>query len=276
MAVRIVTDSTSDIPPDLAQELDITVVPLTVFFGEEAFRDGIDISHDEFFERLTTGNDLPRTTQPTVGDFLETYQPLVEAGHEIVSIHVSDKLSGTLNSARSACQELPNARIELVDSGLASLGLALVAKAAAEAAKAGSSVEDIVKLARETAESIEVFVVLDTLEYLQKGGRIGKAQAVIGSALALKPVLTLVDGEIHPYTKVRTRTKALQRMKDLAASGAPHNEIALIHEAPQAEVEELENYLKPLATKPIISGRIGPVIGTYAGPGVIGFVLRKN
>ncbi len=276
MAVKIVTDSTSDIPPELAKELDIAVVPLTVFFGEEAFKDGIDMTHDEFFRRLTTGAILPRTTQPTIGDFLDVYKSLADQGHEIVSIHISDKLSGTLNSARGARQELPGAKIELVDTRLASMAMTLVAKAAAEAASSGADVEAVAQTARDVAGNIDLFVVLDTLEYLQKGGRIGKAQSLVGSLLSLKPILSMVDGEIHPHEKVRTRSKALQRMMEIASEGAPYEEVAFIHEVPDAEVAHLVERLVPLTSKPVLSGRIGPVVGTYAGPGAIGIALRKQ
>ncbi|MEE8519002.1 MAG: DegV family protein [Dehalococcoidia bacterium] len=275
MAVKVVTDSTSDIPPELAAKLGITVIPLTVFFGDQPYKDGVDISTDEFFVRLTTGSVLPRTTQPTVGEFAEVYKPLVEAGHEVVSVHVSSKMSGTINSALSARQEFPDAKIEVVDSGLASMALALVAKAAAIAANGGASSEEVVKVANDTAEHIDLYFVLDTLEYLQKGGRIGRAQALLGGLLSIKPVLKVIDGEIHPHEKVRTRAKALKRMREIAAEGSPYAEIAFIHMATPEEIAELEEYLAPLASEPLISGRIGPVIGTYTGPGVVGFALRR-
>ena len=276
MAVKVVTDSTSDIPKELAAQLGIAVVPLTVFFGEQPFKDGIDIHPDEFFKRLTSGGVLPRTTQPTVGEFTEVYKPLVDAGNEIVSVHISSKLSGTVNSALSASHEMQDAKIEIVDTGLASLALALVAKAAAVAANGGASLAEVVKVANDTAEHIDLYFVLDTLEFLQKGGRIGKAQAILGGLLSIKPVLKVVDGEIHPHEKVRTRAKALQRMRNIAKEGAPYAEIAFIHAATPAETAEFEEYLAPLATEPLISGSIGPVVGTYTGPGVVGFALRRS
>ena len=275
MAVKIVTDSTSDIPPELAAELGVTVVPLTVSFGDEEFKDGIDITRDEFMTRLTTGGVFPRTSQPSPGDFLEIYKPLTEAGDEVVSIHISGKLSGTLNSARGAVQDLPDARIELVDTELASLGLTLVVRAAAVAANGGATAEEVARIAEQAASKIDLFFLLDTLEYLQKGGRIGKAQALIGGLLSIKPVLKLVDGEIHPHEKVRTRAKALARMKEIAAEGGPYEDIALIHEASAEDVQAFEAVLAPLSEAPLLTGRIGPVIGTYTGPNVIGFALRR-
>ncbi|MCH8973891.1 MAG: DegV family protein [Chloroflexi bacterium] len=275
MTVKIVTDSTSDMSPELAAELGVTVVPLTVFFGEEAFKDGIDITRDEFMTRLTTGGVFPRTSQPSPGDFLEVYKELTEAGDDVVSIHISDKLSGTLNSARSAVQELPDARIELVDTELASLALTLVVRAAAVAANGGATAEEVVRIAEEASSKIDLFFLLDTLVYLSKGGRIGKAQALIGGLLSIKPVLKLVDGEIHPHEKVRTRAKALARMKKIAAEGGPYEDIALIHEASPEDVQAFEAVLGPLSKAPLLTGRIGPVIGTYTGPNVIGFALRR-
>ncbi|MCH8848869.1 MAG: DegV family protein [Chloroflexi bacterium] len=275
MTVKIVTDSTSDMPPELAAELGVTVIPLTVFFGEEAFKDGIDITRDEFMTRLTTGGVFPHTSQPSPGDFVEVYKKLTEAGDDVVSIHISDKLSGTLNSARGAVQELPNARIELVDTQLTSLALTLVVRAAAVAASGGATAEEVVRIADEASSKIDLFFLLDTLEYLSKGGRIGKAQALIGGLLSIKPVLKLVDGELHPHEKVRTRAKALARMKEIAAEGAPYEEIALIHELPAEDVREFEDVLRPLSKAPLLTGRIGSVIGTHTGPNVIGFALRR-
>ena len=275
MSVKIVTDSTSDMPPELAAELGVTVIPLTVFFGDEPFKDGIDITRDEFMQRLTTGSVFPRTSQPSPGDFLEVYKALTEAGDDVVSIHISGKLSGTLNSAHGAVQDLPGARIELVDTELASLGLTLVVRAAAVAANGGATVEEVVRIAEEASSKIDLFFMLDTLEYLSKGGRIGKAQALIGGLLSIKPVLKLVDGEIHPHEKVRTRAKALARMKEIAEEGGPYADIALIHEASAEEVQAFEAVLQPLSQAPLLTGRIGPVIGTYTGPNVIGFALRR-
>jgi DegV family protein with EDD domain len=276
MAVRIVTDSTADLAPELAAELGVQVVPLTVFFGQEAFLDGVEMGHDAFFQRLTSSKQLPHTSQPSVGDFLNAYQPLIDAGDEVVSIHISDKLSGTLNSARAAVKELPEgARVRLVDTKLASLGLALVVRAAAHAARDGASLEQVVAEAERAASEIDLYFVLDTLEYLAKGGRIGKAQALLGGLLSIKPVLKLVDGEVHPHEKVRTRAKALARMLQIAGEGAPYAEIALIHEAQGTDVASFTAELAKLTDAPVLTGVIGAVIGTYAGPNVIGVALRR-
>ena len=275
MAVKIVTDSTSDMPPELAAELGITVVPVTVSFGGEEFKDGIDITRDEFMTRLTSGGVFPKTSQPSVGDFLAVYEAITKEGDQVVSIHISGKLSGTLNSAHGAVQELPDARIVLVDTKLASLALALVVRTAAVAANGGATVEEVARIAEAAASKIDLFFMLDTLEYLSKGGRIGKAQALIGGLLSIKPVLKLVDGELHPHEKVRTRAKARARMKEISAEGAPYEEIALIHELAAEDVQAFEDFLRPLSKAPLLVGRIGSAIGAHTGPGVVGFALRR-
>ena len=275
MAVKIVTDSTSDMPPELAKELGVTVVPLTVFFGDEGFKDGVEITHDAFFQRLTSGGPHPRTTQPSPGDFADAYRTIAEGGDDIVSVHVSDKLSGTMNSARSAVAEVQGSRVELVDSQLTSVALTIVAKAAAEAAAGGASVDEVAAVAHEVSGKIDLYFVLDTLEYLQKGGRIGKAAALIGGLLSIKPVLRLADGEIHPYEKVRTHAKAVARLKEIVQRDAPYDEIAFIHEASDEEVAAMTEFARPLTAKPVIVSNIGPVVGTYTGPGVLGFALRR-
>ena len=276
MAVKIVTDSTSDIPPELAEEFGVAVVPPMIFFGAEGFKDGVDITKDEFFHRLTTGGVMPTTAQPSVGDFLEVYRPLAEVGHDIVSVHLSSKLSGTVNSARLAAQEMPDATVEIVDTGLASVGVTLAVKAAVDAVAGGASAAETAEAARKAAEETEVFFVLDTLEYLRRGGRIGGAQAALGSLLSLKPVLRLVDGEVQTSEKVRTRGKALQRMRDIATEIAPCHDAAILHRAEQGEVDAMAQHLAQLTDEPVIVGDVGAAIGSHTGPGVIGFALRKK
>ena len=218
---------------------------------------------------------LPRTSQPAVGDFVDVYRKLAEQGHEIVSVHISDKLSGTMNSARLASADVSEAQVSIVDSGTSSLALGLVVKVAAEAAKAGKSHEEVTAIAQDAFEKTTVFFVLDTLEYLQKGGRIGKAAALFGGMLSIKPILTVVDGEIHPYEKVRTRAKAVAKITEIAHKNGPYAEVAIIHDAGGDEVEMLLKQLEPLSDRSVINGKIGAVIGVYSGPGVIGVALRK-
>ena len=276
MAVKVVTDSTWDLPPELAEELGITVVPLSVLFGEEAYKDGVEITREAFFDRLVNGNVHPKTSQPSVGDFAAVYKELTDQGHEIVSVHIADKLSGTLNSARAAKLDLPEATITLVDSATAALALGLVVKATAEAAQAGKTHAEVVAVAEGAAEKTEAYVILETLTYLQKGGRIGKAQALIGGLLSVKPILTIKDGEILPHEKVRSRAKGIAKLKEIAASSAPYAELGVIHEADSEIVTELVETLSALTDKPVLIGKIGAVIGVHAGPDVVGIAFRRT
>jgi DegV family protein with EDD domain len=257
MAVKIVTDSTSDLPEDLARELGVTVVPLSVFFGEEAYKDGVEITREQFFERLTSGGIHPHTSQPSVEDFVAVYKDLTSQGHEVVSVHVSDKM-------------------ELVDTGLAALGLGMVVKFTAEAANAGQSFDKVVAAAHEASANTNCFFVPATLEFLQKGGRIGKAGAVIGGLLSIKPILTVHNGEVHPYTKVRTESKAIAKMLEIATDGGPYAEVAIIHEGQSEAAAVLMDHLASLSDKPVVQGKIGAVVGVHTGPGAIGMVLRKG
>ena len=276
MAVKIVTDSTSDLPEEIAKELGVTVVPLSVFFGEQAYKDGVEITREQFFERLTSGNDVhPHTSQPSAEDFVAVYKELIGQGHEVVSVHVSDKMSGTMNSARLAQAEMPDAKIELVDTGLAALALGLVVKFTAEAANAGKSFDEVVAAAKEGAANTRCYFVPATLEFLQKGGRVGKASAIIGGLLAIKPILSVIEGEVHPFTKVRTESKAVAKLKEIATEGGPYAEVGIIHEGQSETAKALMEHLKGLSDKPVVSGQIGAVVGVHTGPGVIGMALRK-
>ena len=278
MAIKIVIDSTADMPSALVQEYGITVVPLNVHFGTEVFRDSIEISPDEFYKRLASSPKLPTTSQPTVGDFLEVYQELSNTTDEIVSIHVSGKLSGTLNSANQAKgQYTGDARIEVVDSEHVSMGLGMVAIAASKAAQGGASIEDVVKEAKQTISKVQFVGLVDTLEYLEKGGRIGKAQALVGSILRLKPLLTVKDGEVHPLEKIRTRSKGIDRLCDIVKEHAPLESLAVVYTTTPDDAAQLADRLRPLVPSGDIPiSQVGPVVGTHAGPGVLGISLTQK
>jgi DegV family protein with EDD domain len=278
VAIKIVIDSTADMPSALVQEYGITVVPLNVHFGTEVFRDSIEISPDEFYKRLASSPKLPTTSQPTVGDFLDVYQELSKATDEIVSIHVSGKLSGTLNSANQAKgQYTGNARIEVVDSEHVSMGLGMVAIAASKAAQGGASIEDVVKEAKQTIPKVQFVGLVDTLEYLEKGGRIGKAQALVGSILRLKPLLTVKDGEVHPLEKIRTRSKGIDRLCDIVKEHAPLESLAVVYTTTPDDAAQLADRLRPLVPSGDIPiSQVGPVVGTHAGPGVLGISLTQK
>ncbi len=275
MSVRVVTDSTADLPPALAEELGITVVPLNVHFGSQLYKDGVDITADQFYTRLVASETLPTTSQPSVGEFLETYRALSEDADGIVSVHISGKLSGTLNSADQAKQEIGDgARVETVDSMQGSLGLAMVAIAAARAAQAGGDVDAVVSATRDSIPRARFFGLLDTLRYLEKGGRIGKAQAFMGSLLHIKPLLTVRDGEVHPLERARNRAKGTQRLYDLANEHAPLADLAVAYTTTPDEARALADRLRPLhPTGDVFVSQLGPVVGTYLGPQVLGVAL---
>ena len=277
MAIRIVTDSTADLPAEVAEQLGITVVPLNVHFGEETFLDGVDILHDEFFERLRTARQLPTTSQPSPGKFMEVYGSLAEAGDQIVSIHISDKLSGTLNSARQAKEQMEGSSIEIIDARQAALGTGLVAMAAAKAVQQGASYEAVLEEANSAVEQVQLFGLLDTLEYLRKGGRIGMVRGFIGTLLKVRPIITVLDGIVQSATSVRSRAYGIQYMVTLAEERAPLKQAAVMHSSTDEEAEALAERLRPLvADGQVLQGRIGPVVGTHAGPGVIGIVIQSE
>ena len=230
MAIRVVTDSTSDLPAELAERWHITVVPCYVVAGDVTYKDGVDISHDQFYQLLTSGSRLPTTAQPSTADFRQVYEELLGQGHQIISIHVSGKLSGTLNSAEQAKESLAEAApIEIIDSQLASIPLGLAVVAAAEQAEEAESYQQLAGKVRQDLPLTHSFFLLDTLEYLQKGGRIGRAQAFLGSMLGVKPILKLQDGEAHPVERPRTWDRGVRRLLALVRELAPVRQLAVIH-----------------------------------------------
>ena len=283
MAVKLVTDSTCDLPRPLADQWDITVIPCNVHFDVEVYKDGIDIGPDEFYQRLVSSPRLPTTAQPSVKDFLDVYSSLVGQGHDVVSIHLSAELSGTLNSAFQAREALtsgePDApkgsgRIEIIDSRMASVGLGLITLAAAQMLKGGASWDETVESVKGCLPQTQCYFLLDTLEYLKKGGRIGKASAFLGSLLNIKPILKIKDGEAHPVERLRTRGKSLDRLAEIIRGLAPARYLSIVHSTTPEEAEALKERLKGLVPdEEIVMSRFGPVVGTYLGPGALGVGL---
>jgi DegV family protein with EDD domain len=278
MAVRIVTDSTCDLPAALVQAHGITVVPLTVFFGDEAFLDTVDITPDEFYERLAVSKELPRTSQPSVELFREAYERCGADGDEIVSIHLSSKLSGTLNAASVAREAVaPEIHVDLIDSYNVSLGLGLIVLEAARAAQGGASLADVVAVTRRAMDRVSVHVVVDTLEFLQRGGRIGRARSFLGSVLSIKPILRVEDGEVAPFERVRTRSKAIERMFELGVSMARAKELFVACSGSDEEARALIERLRPaLPHTDIILGHLGPIVGVYTGPNALGIAALER
>lgn len=273
MAVHIVTDSTCDMSPNLARELGVTVVPLSVIFGEEVLKEGYEIGHDLFYDRLIRGKALPTTSAPSVGDFLQAYEALLTGDDEVVSIHLSSKLSATYNNACLAAEKLAErgSRVSIIDSQLVSLGMSFVVAAAARAATDGATAKEIEKIARRMIPRVRILVVLDTLEYVRRGGRIGRARAFLGNMLRVKPILYIRDGEVHPGERVRTKGQAHERIFRIVTSYPHVVEAAVAYSTNAQEANEMARRLRE-ALPGVTCGvtRLGPVIGVHAGPGVLG------
>ncbi len=277
MAIRIVTDSCADLPPEAARDNGITVVPLYVNIGGDTYRDGVDIDADRFYSLLERLPDLPTTSQPSVGDFLDVYRRLLDEGHQVLSIHVSGKLSGTLGSATQARASLGDPpRIAVVDSRLAGGAQGLLALNAAHWAREVTDAGEVAQRVDGSIDRHHSFNMVDTLEYLQRGGRIGKAQALLGGALRFKPIIGIRDGVPHPVARPRTRQRAIGQIIGLARELAPVNRIHVSYstgrEAAQAVMEGLADLVEP---DDIIESRFGPVLGTHLGPNTIGTAVSQ-
>lgn len=272
--IKIVTDSGSGISPELARQYGISVIPLYVHFGNETFREGVDIQLPEFLARLKTAPQLPTTSQPSAGDFLQLYEPLVANGSEVISIHLSSKLSGTVASACTAREMLPGARIHVVDTLSISATQAMMALHAARMAAAGESADAILARLDEFIAGSHIYFVVDTLEYLQKGGRIGKAAALLGTALQMKPLLMLCEGVVEAKERIRTKSKAVGRMHELVmqeTSGRICRCLGILHAAAPDEARQLEaDLLTRVKPDETMITEVGPVIATHTGPGVVG------
>ena len=275
MTLRIVTDSTADLPLEFIERLHITVVPLVVLFGDEELQDGVDINSEKFFKRLVRETQLPTTSQPSIGTFRATYEALLADGAtEILSIHLSSKLSKTIESARQAAEEFPEARIVHIDSRTSSLAPGLGVIAAAEAAQAGKSLDEIRALVEDHFARTHIFIMVDTLEYLRRGGRIGRAQELIGSLLQFKPLLSIADGEVQPIGRARTKQKALEELLRRAGELRPFQEAMVVHATTPDDLDYVVQRLHGMEPEmPITVGRITPVVGVHAGPGMIAFAV---
>ena len=277
MAVKIVTDSGSDLPADMVKALGITVVPLYIYFGQTAYKDGIDIGPDELYKRLIEGPIHPTTTQPIPADFVTVYQKLANEYDEIVSIHLSTKVSGTVNSALQGKEMAQTkAKIEVIDSLALSTGLGLVVLAAARIAHAGGSLNQVVDEAKEVLKKVKLFAVLETLKYLLAGGRITKARAIVGSLLNIKPILTMRDGEIVQFGMARSYAKGIDKLYELVSGFPDIKEVAIVQSTVPDEAAALEKRISAIVPKEkIIMSRLGSGLGVHGGPGTLCVFIRQ-
>lgn len=273
--IAIVTDSTASIPPELVEKFNIKVVPLVLLWGEKQFLDGIDIQPREFYDRLVESDVMPTTSQATVASFMDIYRKLVCEGYEILTLVISSKLSGTLDSATQAKKAFPDAQIEIIDSLSTSLPLAILVLMAARAIETGATLQQVKQIIEVEVKKVKVFFAVDTLTYLYKGGRIGGAARFMGTALGLKPILELRDGQIEALEKVRTSKKAQSRLIELLESYAdpdkPFRFVGIIAANATNVAEGLLSEVRArFKVKEIMIGNLSPVIGTHTGPGTVG------
>jgi len=275
--VKVVTDSTSDIPPEVLQDLDISVVPLYVVFGDKTYRDRVDIGEEDFYRRLTTELALPTTSVPSPRDFADVYNRLAEGTDEIISIHLTSKESGTYNSALLGKELVQKkCRIEVVDSQSISMACGLLAMVAARESRAGRSLAQVTDTVRRALQRTHILFMVDTLKYVVKGGRIGKAQGMLGSVLGVKPLLTMRAGDLTLSGIARTRTRAVERLFDFARSYPRLAEAAVPYTTDREAAEALAGRIRtafPRAS--VYVARVGPALGTHAGPDSMGMVVRE-
>jgi DegV family protein with EDD domain len=277
MAVKIVTDSTSDITGELAVELGITVVPLTVSFGHESFLDRVEISTDDFYRRLEKEGIFPTTTQPAPGVFAEVYENLGKQTDEILTIVISSKLSGTYQSATNAKKMIGDkCRVEVIDSTSVAMGFGLLVIAAAKAAKEGANLNELVDVVKKRIPRSHLVIYFETLKYLAKGGRIGKAQGLLGAMLSVKPILTIKGGEIAPLTRVRSKTAGLDYINSFVGGFSNIENLAVEHCTTAVDAEKLVDSLSQyIPREKIYQATVSPVLGTYAGPGALAITVLE-
>jgi DegV family protein with EDD domain len=271
MGVKIVTDSLGDIPSEVAEGLGITVIPINVRFGTESYRDGIDLTTEQFYERLAHSKIFPTTIVPPLSVFGEIYDKVAEETGEIVVITFSHKLGAGYEAAMQAKELMKRkCRVEVIDSGWVVMAQGLIVMAAAEAAKAGASLNEVVKVTRKNIARADVRMVFDTLEYLKMGGRIGRAQAFLGSMLKVKPILGIRDGEAFPFARERSRAKAIDYLYNFAISFSRVDGMAVEDATTPDEADELVKRLRSKFPKQrIYRSKVSPVVGAHVGPNVL-------
>ena len=272
MTIAVVTDSTSDLPPDLAATYGIRVIPLNVRFGVDEYLDGVTMLAEEFYQRLESSDELPTTSAPSPELFAETYRELGAEHDTVISLHVSSKLSATHTAAVQACDLLGDdgPRVEVIDTLQASMALGWVAVGVAQAISGGATSEEAVDAAHDLSSRAKFIGLVETLEYLHKGGRIGNAQKLVGSLLRIKPMLELKDGIAHPLERARSKSKGITRIRQLVEDAAPLSQLCILYTTERELAEGIAGSLAHTVTDeaPIVTQQ-GPVVGTYLGPGAL-------
>jgi DegV family protein with EDD domain len=269
--IRVVTDSTSDMDDGEAERLGIAMVPLTVHWNRESYLDKVELGIDEFYRKLKEEKGVPRTSQPSVGQFEQAYRRLLETADGIVSVHISSKISGTCGVARMAAQNVAPDRIVVVDSKILCYPLGVLAVRTAELAERGASLDECVSFAEQLVPRLRLFAAADTLEYLRRGGRLTRAQAFAGTLLSIKPIVHLVDGEVIPAERVRTRSAAIRKMAELLLSLGHLEEAAVLYADDADAAMELHRLIREARPDlPLRVGRTGAVVGAHNGPGLFG------
>jgi len=277
--VRIVTDSTASIPEEQLEELGISVVPLSIRFGQESFRDGVELKTDEFYRRLEQG-EMPTTSQPSPGEFVTAFRELSQDGDAVVSIHLSSKLSGTFQSAVLAKELFPKSTIEVVDSGGVTMVLGFVVLEAARAAAAGQALQEVQEIINRVKERVFGFVTLPTLKYLEKSGRLSKGAAFFGGLLSIKPIISIDGGDLLVVEKVRTFSQALRRIIQLTQEGlknCPGPAIAILHTNALEQAKALAEQVKAVINcREIVFAEMGPTLAVNGGPGILGLAAYRD
>ena len=277
--VAIVTDGTSSLTLDQSEQLGIKIAPIYINFDEKTYRAGIDLGDEEFYRLLSASKKLPTTAQPTEADFLELYNKLAEQAEEIVTIVISHQMSATIKSAEMAREQFHTVPVHIIDSDSASLGLGMIAIAAARAAQQGEDAQAVLKLVENLKQKMNVIFTVSTLEYLHKGGRIGGATAFLGSALDIKPILYIKDGRIEPLERQRTRKRSISRLVEIMEqkAGKKPLHVAIIHGNVPEEARELEQTVRSqFNCVEVVISDMGPVIGVHAGPGTLGLAFYTS
>lgn len=275
MPVRVVTDSSADLPPALAEEMGITVVPLLVSFGAESFLDGVTIDPETFYRRLSEGGVFPSTGQPTPAQFAEAFGRVGAGAEGIVSIHASSTFSGIYNSARQAGAGAP-VRTEVIDSRTTSSAMGMAVLEAARAARAGASLDEVRDRALADVAASRICFSVETLEFLAKGGRIGRAKQLVGTLLRIRPILTIREGVVSPLAQTRTRAQAVEALVRFVEEHEPVKALSVGYSTDRAAAEALAAQLSAGRSRPpVLLTRLGPSIGTHVGPGCLSVALLR-